>query len=1113
MQTTPSPFFQISLFMNSVHEKAFNLLNQEMRNILSQRLLISDIKIARLVLDIFNVCPPTVENQKFLIILLDQVDHDVSKCLKKILTIVRKGYAEEFFNFTKSKKTPYHSKQTVLDITHLFHSAIHQLDFSLSHLTLPAYDEGGKEKILHLKASRLSVKQSYSVLSVLMRTALLDSHSSFHTKQSTTLNCLKSLSDDQRLPIEIYEYFFKSLQKDYYLKFENDEKVELIKLVFDCTTSTSSKSFSYSTEDFDEFLQNALSLKECYGTDGLLLYCLSLNLRIEASFVDVIRSLRLLVECENALDCLDLLDRFSNASISFSGLLEILENALAQSGLNDSHFNEDMQFRMERFLTDNHVAFPLSTQQLDLIGKQYNQVQEFCKKYQNFNLPQLMTMGNDIRKSVTFGCLNEEERIRLLAIGRLAIRLQFGIYPHSTQMFTILGLFIEEKNWLAQVKTGEGKSIIIALTTFVIAMQNRAVDIITSSRYLSMRDCNKFNHFFKKFGISSSHICQDDQKPEHFQGQILYGTVTDFEFAYMRDLLNSTGLYKERSKYVTRNFDCVLVDEADNLLMDTATNSARLSYPSEEAFYWIYAPILKFAKTHFPNVPEKPSLSDSTLFQLKEFICEYASSFRENPLENISDETLQSWLESTFQVLFHKQENRHYVIKKKKNFDGKFVNSVQIVDAGNTGRIMESSRWSNGVHEFTEIKHDIDVEKESLVPISLSHAVFYSFYRTILGLSGTLGFKGERQEMDIIYHIDSFDVPPHFPSQRIDFPIKVLETDKEYFQEVLRSILSCQSQGRPVLVLCATIQDSQEFAHFLLTQEIEFQILNEMQEEKENVIISRAGFPGVVTIATNTASRGTDILLSEASLNNGGLHVVVTFYPDSHRVRDQAIGRAGRGGQPGSSEIFLSAERGKLKKYANLQLSNEALLEQLEQESLNTYLHMQQVRISQSELERLSYLYTERFFTGFQKWCEAINQESYLDYHSARLSKLRLLKRQEVNLDDLKPQEKMIAEQSLLLLHTPRGEKIDPIKWKRLLKLTIERIKVKTLTNWSIKFYQKMQNLIIHSPSPHHFEGEIQQLFDNHKDTWEKYTEVSENSIFTLLHELIGINFMEKSRK
>lgn len=1112
MQTMSPSFFQTSLVMNNIHEKAFNLLNQEMKNILSQRLLISDKKIARLILDIFNVCQPTAENQKFFIVLLNQVDHDVSECLEKILTIARKGYAEEFFNFTKSKKTPYHSKQTALEITRLFHSAIHQLDFSLSQLTLPAYDEGGKEKILHLKASRLSVKQPYSVSSVLMKTALLDSHSSFHTKQSTTLDCLKSLSDEQRLPIEIYEAFFKSLQKDYHLKFENDEKVELIKLVFDCTTSTSSKSFSYSTEDLAEFLQNALSLKECYGTDGLLLYCSSITLRTETSFEDVIRSLKLLVECENVIDCLDLLDRFSSDSLSFSELLEMLGNALAQSGLNDSHFNEDMQLRIERFLTDNHVAFPLSTQQLDLIGRQYDQVQQFCKKYQNFNLTQLMSIGNDIRKNAMSGCLSEEERIRLLAIGRLAIRLHFGIYPHSTQMFTIFGLFIEEKNWLAQVKTGEGKSIIIALATFVITMQNRAVDIITSSRYLSIRDCNKFNYFFKKFGISSSHICQDDQKPEHFQGQILYGTVTDFEFAYMRDLLNSTGLYKERSKYVTRNFDCVLVDEADNLLMDTATNSARLSYPSEEAFYWIYAPILKFAKTHFPSVPEKSSISDSTLFQLKEFICEYASSFRENPLENIPDETLLAWLESTFQVLFHKQENRHYVIKKKKNLDGKFVNSVQIVDAGNTGRIMESSRWSNGVHEFTEIKHDIDVEKESLVPISLSHAVFYGFYRTILGLSGTLGFKGERQEMDIIYHIGSFDVPPHFPSQRIDFPIKILATDREYFQEVLGSILSCQSQGRPVLVLCATIQDSQEFADFLLTQDIEFQILNEMQEEKENVIISRAGFPGAVTIATNTASRGTDILLSEASLNNGGLHVVVTFYPDSHRVRDQAIGRAGRGGQPGSSEIFLSAERGKVKKYANMHLSNEALLEQLEQESLNAYLHMQQVRISQSELERLSYLYTERFFTGFQKWCEAINQESYLDYHSIRLSKLRLLKKQEVNVD-LKPQEKTIAEQSLLLLHTPREEKIDPIKWKRLLKLTIERIKVKTLTDWSIKFYQKMQNSIIHSPSPQHFEGEIQQLFDNHKDSWEKYTEVSGNGIFTLLHELIGINFMEKSRK
>lgn len=1111
-------FDQSLSMLNYAEEEIFNSLNAEIRDLISQKITPVNLSITKHVLSVFTFCKPNNVNQKVMASLLDLPSNEFKSSLQKVLEIAHKGFLELFFNFAKSKKREYHSPAVIQEIVRLFYSLIHSHVDAFSTLALPSFEEGGKEVVLGFKASQRAPSQellnSELIYNVMKRT-LYDTHSSFKEKQIAVLNYFKLFPERNTLNMEAYLYFFEALQNKYHKQFQNEEKIELIKLIFDLTSNgCHSVIEKYTVEDIDEFLKNVWNFKQCCGSEGLLLFCTPLNSASGVSFKDVIRAFKLLVSCKESLDVIEILERFSSHTYSFIQFLEILEKKFDSLTFVDSHLDsEDIELPLNRFLTDPDVSFSINIDTLSVMREYYYQVRELCNQYRNLTLNELIEKGSSLRQKALEQPLESSEFLELIAIGRLAIKMQFDIYPDRTQILTVLGLLVDGKNRLAQVKTGEGKSIIVTLMAFIMGMQNRAVDIITSAAYLAQRDHDRFKNFFLRFGISTSHICHKNQRTTHFSGQILYGTVTDFEFAFMRDRLNSVGLYEERSKYVQRNFDCVIIDEVDNLLIDTAINNARLSYPAEESCHWVYAPILKFIKIHFRSLLTCPLPSPSILSELREFIRQDFDSMNDKRFMNFSDKELSGWLRSAYKALFEMEENVDYVVKKIKDDNGKWFDSIQIVDAQNTGRIVKSSRWAGGLHEFIEVKHDIDVGNETLVPISLSHASFYSFYRLILGLSGTLGLLQEREEIHEIYDIECFDVPPHSPSLRLDLNPKISHSDSIYFQEILQSILTFQSQGRPVLVLCSTIDDSEELAHYLNKYHVKFQLLNEMQNEHDSIIISKAGGAGVITVATNTASRGTDIQLSDASLINGGLHVILTFFPELQRVCFQMIGRSGRRGQPGSSEMILSRERGMLKEYYLLELSDEEILKELENKRQHHASYMRHLRIQQSKFENINFSYAQIFFDYFKQWKFAITQESFLNHHSKRLSKLRLSKSREIRTEHLFLEEKMIADECLILLRAPRGEKIDRIRWKALLGLIIELLSKKIIRAWSQNFYQDVQNSIYSSSEEtlNEYKNRLRVKFSNHKDSWEKYMQMSGEGIFTLLNELSGINLIERS--
>lgn len=722
------------------------------------------------------------------------------------------------------------------------------------------------------------------------------------------------------------------------------------------------------------------------------------------------------------------------------------------------------------------VKFPLSQEELRRVFKQYQEVRLQYEIFKRATLSELQSVGktaSTVEQSV--------------AIGSLALKKRFRIDPYDTQLLTLLALLntpSQTAGRLAQVKTGEGKSTIIALLALVLSLQGKGVDIISSSQYLSKRDQKKYARFFEGFGITTSHICDHPPQEKAFGGQILYGMVCDFEFALMREAFQS----KEFFSKSRRNFDCVIVDEVDNLLIDTSMNSARIAYPSKMSHQWIYKPLFQFVQNADHYVLE----------HLKKYLSEYG------PVETLSDEKLKIYVNSAA-IALHKDENVDYVLHPSTEGQKKMV--IHIIDKENTGRICEGLRWGEGVHEFLEVKHHLRPDQETLTPISLSHAVFYDYYKgQILGLSGTLGSKKEREELKRIYGLEHFDTPVHDTFKRVDSPPEIFFTQNKYEEALISKITTKQQQGRPVLILCPSIRESQELYSLCKKSQIACQLFNEMQSETPETIIGNAGNPSQVTITTNNAGRGTDIRLHPASEKAGGLHVILTFYSPSQRVEEQALGRGGRQGDNGSSETVLFSEKletqgisiepskDKVLDYLGMQDLAKLLLVSKEwkkrvqshpsfllryhrEKNIKTQssMHMERARS-----ERILAKFSKRFWNTFNGWKQKVRSPHYF---------LETLSQ-----DNGTPLSNALLHKTFSYLKAPEKRSIASVckSWRVLVKEsykkekwdflhTVNHIESEVIHAWVKHFYRPAEKQIFQRESPEIFP----KLFEAQKEHWE----------------------------
>lgn len=701
----------------------------------------------------------------------------------------------------------------------------------------------------------------------------------FHEQSCELINTYYEMEEENKKQWNLFCEHVIALPDDKPEDLNEFDKLLLLQACFSCLKNP------IHPGEFARLIRNAIDLKFCHGS-------ILFQELFEVKVLPDKRQLRYFLTISRLLIELHETPRITEL------VTETLPNlVLLMVRLNDIQLDlfatkypeKNIEETMARF-NEKHdfLMFPLAAEELAALKSDYKVIRSYRDTFQTLSLSEIKQRANQ-----------QNSTCELVALLIESMRRFYKIIPYDTQIIAILALLNTKQDQLkgriAQIKTGEGKSTIIAMLAAFHACQSRFVDVITSSYNLARRDADKYQRFFESLGIG---VCAIDNhsKKEDFLGQVIYGTSEAFKFAMLRDGLYQSNLLNSlrNGTLQPRTHDVAIVDEVDNLFLDTALNSALLSLSGKENVAWIYGAILNFVKALNKPTPITSTLTEDLRNDLQQ----------KNDITHLKDKQLKRWLYSAQRAWFKLKEKQNYLVKYNKKIN---EHEIVIIDAKNTGRLNYGCQWKDGLHQFLQEKHTLNIETESLTAASCAHSSYFDLYKQIIGLTGTMGEHVERKEVEKIYNVDTFDVPPHRPILRQKLPAKIVAKDKHY-EALLEDILERQKNGRPILLLFKTIEESEKFSQYLKSQGKKHQVINENQLEEEDFLVARAGELGMITIATNTAGRGTDILLSPQSKEAGGLHVVFTFYPDNQRVEDQGFGRAGRQNDPGTCSMILQDE-------------------------------------------------------------------------------------------------------------------------------------------------------------------------------------------------------------
>ncbi len=476
------------------------------------------------------------------------------------------------------------------------------------------------------------------------------------------------------------------------------------------------------------------------------------------------------------------------------------------------------------------------------------------------------------------------------AVVREVSRRAVQMRPFDVQ---IIGGLVLNEGKIAEMKTGEGKTLAATLPLYLNALTGKGVHLVTVNDYLARRDAAWMGPIFTFLGLSVGvivHGMDDEARRNAYRADVTYGTNNEFGFDYLRDNMKF-----DLADYVQRGFHYAIVDEVDSILIDEARTPLIISGPSEEStdkYYRINQVIPRLRKDNDYSLDEK----SRTAVLTEEGIARVEQLMKvQNLYEPKNIEILHHVNQALkAHTLFHRDVD--YLVR-----DGKVI----IVDEF-TGRIMPGRRYSDGLHQALEAKENVTIEKENQTLASITFQNYFRMYEKLAGMTGTA--DTEAIEFKKIYDLDVVVVPPNMPMIRTDHPDVIYKTQKEKFEAIIEEIRVLHNSGRPVLVGTISIEKSELLSRYLSRTGIKHHVLNAKHHEKEAEIIAQAGQPGMVTISTNMAGRGTDIRLGQGVAEQGGLHILGTERHESRRIDNQLRGRSGRQGDMGSSRFYLSLE-------------------------------------------------------------------------------------------------------------------------------------------------------------------------------------------------------------
>jgi preprotein translocase subunit SecA len=476
------------------------------------------------------------------------------------------------------------------------------------------------------------------------------------------------------------------------------------------------------------------------------------------------------------------------------------------------------------------------------------------------------------------------------AVTREAAKRVIGERHYDVQL---VGGVVLHQGKIAEMKTGEGKTLCSTLAVYLNALSGKGVHVVTVNDYLASRDSEWMGAIYRFLGLTTGtivHAMSDEERQEAYNADVTYGTNNEFGFDYLRDNMKF-----DIKDYCQRDFNFAIVDEVDSILVDEARTPLIISGPADistELYHSVDKLIPRFKKDEHYSLDEKArtvSLTEEGVTLGEQLL----------KVENLYDPKNIEYLHHLNQglkahLLF--QNDVDYLVK-----DGEVV----IVDEF-TGRTMPGRRYSDGLHQALEAKEGVKVEQENQTLASITFQNYFRLYEKLAGMTGTA--DTEAAEFKKIYNLDVVIIPTHKNMIRDDFPDFIYKNIPAKYKAVVREIEELHKKGQPVLVGTISIDVSEKISNLLKKKGVKHSVLNAKHHEKEAEIIAEAGQKGRVTIATNMAGRGTDIKLGEGVPDIGGLHILGTSRHESRRIDNQLRGRSGRQGDQGSSRFYLSLE-------------------------------------------------------------------------------------------------------------------------------------------------------------------------------------------------------------
>ncbi|MBI2560311.1 MAG: preprotein translocase subunit SecA [Planctomycetes bacterium] len=485
------------------------------------------------------------------------------------------------------------------------------------------------------------------------------------------------------------------------------------------------------------------------------------------------------------------------------------------------------------------------------------------------------------------------------------------ILPKAMRHFDVqlIGGIVLHQGKIAEMQTGEGKTLVATLPAYLNALTRKGVHIVTVNDYLAKRDRDWMGPVYEALGLTVGAIQSNqeyNEKRAAYQCDITYGTNNEFGFDYLRDNMRAR---LEEQVQVSRGLNYAIVDEVDSILIDEARTPLIISGPAEES-------------TERYNRADTVArrLKPGKHFEIKEK--EKATHLTEEGIEEVEKllgvESIYTDKNMDWPHFIEQALRAHHLFKGDRDYivQGR---EVVIVDEF-TGRLMDGRVWSDGLHQAVQAKERLRVKEENQTLATITLQNFFRLYKKLAGMTGTAAT--EAAEFDKIYGLEVVTIPTNKPLIRYTNPDRVFRTEKEKFDAIEEEIKEINQTGRPVLVGTVSIEKSEILSNRLRRLGIEHEVLNAKQHAREAVIVSKAGQMNTVTIATNMAGRGTDIVLGEGVAKLGGLHIVGTERHEARRIDNQLRGRAGRQGDPGSSRFYVSLEDDLMRIFASERVSS-----------------------------------------------------------------------------------------------------------------------------------------------------------------------------------------------